>query len=150
MKLLKETTELEMEAWKNNYKKQQSLQLAEREAVIREQCRKERDREIETVIERLEMEATENRLQLEQTTENRIRCVFELVVVHEALALFCFRRLKEKFDHELLDLERSEHEAKNKYLEVKNRLLEAEEQVMVLRANVKQLQQQLDENKEVR
>lgn len=73
MKMLKETTELEMEAWKNNYKKQQALQLAEKEATIRDQCRKERDREIETVIERLEAEATESRLQIEQTTENRIR-----------------------------------------------------------------------------
>lgn len=73
MKLLRETTELEIEAWKNNYKKQQALQLAEKEASIREQCRKERDREIENVIERLEMEATESRLQMEQTTENRIR-----------------------------------------------------------------------------
>lgn len=65
--------ELEMEAWKNNYKKQQNVQLAEKEARLKELFRKERDREIEEVIERLELEATETKNQIEQTTENRIR-----------------------------------------------------------------------------
>lgn len=73
MKVFKETTELELEAWKNNYRKQVVSQLADKEATIREQCRKERDREIEEVIERLEMEANENRMQVEQTAEKRIR-----------------------------------------------------------------------------
>lgn len=71
--MLKETAELEVEAWKNNYKKQQSVALAEKEATLREQFRKERDREIEEVIERLEEEAAETKDQIERTTENRIR-----------------------------------------------------------------------------
>lgn len=116
-----------MEAWKNNYKKQQVVQLAEKEAAIKAQCRKERDREIEEVIERLETEASETRKQLEESAENRVR------------------RLKEKFDCELSDLERAESEAKNKYLEVKNKLLESEDAVVTLKATVKQLQLQLDE-----
>lgn len=73
IKMLKEATELETEAWKNNYKKQQNVRMAEREAQIREHFRKERDREIETVIERLETEANETKNQIEQTAENRIR-----------------------------------------------------------------------------
>lgn len=73
IRMLRESTELEMEAWKNNYRKQQAMQLAEKEAAIREQCRKERDREIEEVIERLEAEASENKAQIEQSAENRIR-----------------------------------------------------------------------------
>lgn len=64
---------MELEVWRNNYKKQQAAQLAEKEAAIREQFRRERDKEIENVIERLEMEATETKMQLEQTAENRIR-----------------------------------------------------------------------------
>lgn len=131
MKILKETTELEMEAWKNNYKKQQIVQLAEKEAAIKAQCRKERDREIEEVIERLEIEASEAKKQMEESTENRVR------------------RLKEKFDSELKDLERSESDAKNKYLEVKNKLLESEDLVVTLKATIKQLQLQLDEAKEI-
>lgn len=72
---MKESAQIEFETWKNNLRKQQEKQVAERESAIREQCRKERDKEIEAVIERLENEATENKLQLEQTTENRIRWV---------------------------------------------------------------------------
>lgn len=84
--MLKEKTEMEMETWKNNSKKQQHVQLAEKEAKMREQFRKERDKEIELVIERLEMEASETKSQIEQTTENRIRwgyyldCLFYCVL----------------------------------------------------------------------
>lgn len=131
LKLIKETNELEMEAWKNNYKKQQVVQLAEKETAIKMQCRKERDKEIEEVIERLEMEATEMKRQMEEMAENRVR------------------RLKEKFDSEMCDLEKSERNAKNKYLEVKNKLLESEEVVVGLKAAVKQLQTQLEETRNV-
>lgn len=62
-----------MEAFRNNYKKQAASQIAEKEMQIREKCRKERDREIEAVIERLEIESNENKLQIEQSTENRIK-----------------------------------------------------------------------------
>lgn len=75
LKILKETTDLELEAWKNNYRKQQTSQLVEKEARMREQFKKERDRDIEDVIDRLETEATEARQQIEQTAETRIRKV---------------------------------------------------------------------------
>lgn len=64
---------MEFETWKNSFKKQQEKLLAEKESGIREQCRKERDKEIENVIERLENESSENKLQLEEMTENRIK-----------------------------------------------------------------------------
>lgn len=72
-KLLKEKCELEMETWKTNYIKQQNVQFTEKDAQIREYYRKERDRDIENVIERLENEANETKKQIEETTENRIR-----------------------------------------------------------------------------
>lgn len=62
-----------MEAFKNNYKKVMGVQIADKEAVIKDRYRKERDKELECVIERLESEATENKMQMEQSTENRIR-----------------------------------------------------------------------------
>lgn len=68
---------MEFESWKNNFKKHQEKLLAERENAIREHFRKDRDKEIEAVIERLESEANENKLQLEQMTENRIKLVIQ-------------------------------------------------------------------------
>ncbi|KAK9731361.1 hypothetical protein QE152_g13702 [Popillia japonica] len=73
IKLLEETISMETEAWKNNYRKQQAIQIIEKEAKMRDQFKKERDREIEEVIERLESEANETKVQIEQATESRIR-----------------------------------------------------------------------------
>lgn len=73
MKIVKETAAIEMENWKNSFRKQQSALLMEKETAIRRQCKKERDREIEIVIEKLENEANKARSQIEQTTENRIK-----------------------------------------------------------------------------
>ncbi|XP_063916009.1 centrosomal protein of 131 kDa [Zophobas morio] len=129
IKLVKETASLEMETWQNNYKKQQTVLLAEKEALIREQCRRERDKEIESVIERLESEASETKTQLEQSTENRIK------------------RLREKYDKEIADLEESEKEAKNKYLEVKKKLVDEEDVIISLRATIEHLKGQLEVSK---
>ncbi|XP_030763826.1 centrosomal protein of 131 kDa-like [Sitophilus oryzae] len=130
LKLLKEATRLEFETWKANFNKNQATALIEKEAAIREQHRKERDQEIEKVIERLEREAGETKCQIEQSTENRIS------------------RLKEKYEKEIQDLETSEKEAKNKYLETKTKLIENEEVIIGLQASLKQLETQLNEYKQ--
>ncbi|XP_044252632.1 centrosomal protein of 131 kDa isoform X2 [Tribolium madens] len=131
IKLIKETAGLEMETWQNNYKKQQTAQLIEKESVIREQCRRERDREIETVIERLEKEASDNKTQLEQTAENRIR------------------RLREKYEKEILDLEESERESKEKCHTLKKKLVESEDLVVNLKATIEQLQKQVESSRSI-
>ncbi|XP_064213693.1 centrosomal protein of 131 kDa [Tribolium castaneum] len=131
IKLIKETASLEMETWQNNYKKQQTVQLVEKESIIREQCRKERDREIEAVIERLEKEASDNKLQIEHSSESRIR------------------RLKEKYEKEILDLEESERESKEKYHTVKKKLVESEDVIINLKATIDQLQSQVDSSKAI-
>nr|XP_022903446.1 centrosomal protein of 131 kDa [Onthophagus taurus]XP_022903447.1 centrosomal protein of 131 kDa [Onthophagus taurus] len=131
LKLLKETTEMELEAWKNNYRKQQTVQLLEKETKMREQFKKERDREIEEVIERLEAETNENRQQIEITTENRIR------------------RMREKFENEIKELEKSENEVKLKYGQTKTKLLEYEDVVIHLKGSIKQIENQLSVSQEI-
>lgn len=73
MKSLKEALELEKEAWMLSYKKDQTIRISERETEIRNQCKRERDKEIELVIERLESDATQSRAELEQAMDNRLR-----------------------------------------------------------------------------
>ncbi|XP_031355246.1 centrosomal protein of 131 kDa isoform X2 [Photinus pyralis] len=131
LNLLKEKTEMEMETFRNNYKKQVALQLGEKEAQIREKCRKERDKEIDSVIERLELEASENKQQLEESLENRIR------------------RLKEKYEKEIRDLEQSERDINGKYSENKLKLAEADEQILTMKTSSKQLELQLLDLKEL-
>ena len=75
MSRLRESLEAEKEAWLAANKQQQAQALAQATVEAKEQLRKERDRELEAVIERLESEATQARLEKEQATENRIRSV---------------------------------------------------------------------------
>ena len=56
-----------------SYKKDQTIRISERETEIRNQCKRERDKEIELVIERLESDATQSRAELEQAMDNRLR-----------------------------------------------------------------------------
>jgi len=73
LKSLKEALELEKDAWILSYRKDQTIQISERETEIRNHCKRERDKEIELVIERLESDATQSRAELEQTMDNRLR-----------------------------------------------------------------------------
>lgn len=150
LKLFKESSQMEFESWRNNFKKQQEKCLAEKEIALREQCRKERDKEIEAVIERLENEASQNKLQQEQMTENRIKLeIFILIILFLENNLSIFRRIKEKYEKEIRDLESAENQAKNKYCEAKSKLLEYEERIMILKRNIKQLENQVQELKNV-
>ncbi|KAJ8959085.1 hypothetical protein NQ318_022342 [Aromia moschata] len=141
LKLLRESSQIEFETWQNNFKKQQATLLAQKETAIREQCRRDRDREIEAVIERLESEASENKAQLEQSTENRINRTWSFGP-YAALPLV---RLKEKYEKEIKDLEESEKESKGRYCEAKAKLLDYEEAAIGLRATIKQLEGQVRE-----
>ncbi|CAG9856972.1 unnamed protein product [Phyllotreta striolata] len=130
-KLVEQSVRLEFERWKGDLQRQQAQLLAEREATMREQMRLEKDREVEAIAGRLELEANDNKAQLERCTENRIR------------------RLREKYEKEIKDLEGSEKDAKAKYCDAKAKLLDAEDAAINLRANVKQLEAALNESKEV-
>ncbi|XP_048519924.1 centrosomal protein of 131 kDa isoform X2 [Dendroctonus ponderosae] len=131
IKLLKEASQLEFESWQVNFKKQQAAIIFEKEAAIRDQCRRERDKEIENVIDRLETEASENKAQIEQSTENRIK------------------RIREKYEKEIKDLENAEKESKAKFIDSKTKLLECEEVVIGLKSTVKHLEMQLAQYKEL-
>ncbi|KAK9883551.1 hypothetical protein WA026_001730 [Henosepilachna vigintioctopunctata] len=129
VKLVKESVLIELENWKNSFKKKQLALLMEKETSIRQECRKERDREIEIVIERLESEANNSKIQLEHTTENRIK------------------RLREKYEAEIRDLEMLEKDSQNKYSECRSKLLEYEDAILNLRTTMKQLEIQLTDEK---
>lgn len=56
-----------------------------------------------------------------------------------------FRRVKEKYEKEIRDLETAESQTKNKYCEVKTKLLEYEENIIGLKGNIKILESQVHE-----
>ena len=59
--------------WEENYLKKQDATLMSQEREMREQLRKERDMEIETVIQKLETETATAKEECERAAESRIK-----------------------------------------------------------------------------
>lgn len=59
-------------AWADDYKKQQSTNFIKAETAIRNDCQKERDKQIEIAIVRLEKESREMRAKLQQSFDNKL------------------------------------------------------------------------------
>lgn len=72
-KTLEESLKAEWEAWLVNYKREQNLRIEQAESKIKEGCNKERDRQIELAIERLEKDFRNERSTLERNVDCKLR-----------------------------------------------------------------------------
>ncbi|XP_077266800.1 centrosomal protein dilatory isoform X3 [Temnothorax americanus] len=64
-------------AWADNYKKEQSVTFTKAETAIRNNCQKERDKQIELAIVRLEKESREMQAKLQQSFDNKLELMKE-------------------------------------------------------------------------
>ncbi|KAF8571094.1 hypothetical protein P879_01272 [Paragonimus westermani] len=120
---------MEREAWEEHTKSVLEAQYLARENGLRDQLKRERDKQLEAAVKRLEADANELREEMERETELKIK------------------RIREKLGAEISELERSEKQAMEKYCEMKTRLLDKEHESDRLRI---QLQQKEEEISEVR
>ncbi|NXG52172.1 CP131 protein, partial [Psilopogon haemacephalus] len=132
LKVLKERLEMEKQAWEANYMKKEEAWLLSRERELREELRKERDKEIELVIERLEADMSSAKEECERAAENRIK------------------RIRDKYEVELQELERSERKLQERCNELKGRLAELEGEGVHLRGLLKQKEQEVEETQKAR
>lgn len=58
--------------WADNYKKEQNATFTRTETAIRNDCQKERDKQIEIAIVRLEKESREMQAKLQQSFDNKL------------------------------------------------------------------------------
>ncbi|KAL0122899.1 hypothetical protein PUN28_007525 [Cardiocondyla obscurior] len=63
--------------WADNYKKEQSVTFTKAENTIRNNCQKERDKQIEIAIVRLEKESREMQAKLQQNFDNKLELIKE-------------------------------------------------------------------------
>lgn len=70
---LTEKLEIEKQSWEENHLKKQGNWAQQTEREIREKLKRERDKEIELIISKLEAESTLNREECERTADNRIK-----------------------------------------------------------------------------
>ncbi|NXC09418.1 CP131 protein, partial [Orthonyx spaldingii] len=131
LKVLKDQLELEKQAWEANYVKKEEAWLLSRERELREEMRKERDKEIELVIQRLEADTSLAKEECERAAENRIK------------------RIRDKYEVELQELERSERKLQERCNELKGRLAELEGESMRLQGLLKHKEQELEEIRKV-
>ncbi|KAK2528370.1 Cep131 [Columba guinea] len=132
VKVLKEQLEMEKQAWEANYVKKEEAWLLSRERELREELRKERDKEIELVIQRLEADMSLAKEECERAAENRIK------------------RIRDKYEVELQELERSERKLQERCNELKGRLAELEGESVRLQGLLKHKEQEVEEIQKVR
>ncbi|XP_034268667.1 centrosomal protein of 131 kDa isoform X1 [Pantherophis guttatus] len=129
---LKMQLDMEKQAWEASYLKKEEAWLLTRERELREEVRKERDKEIELVIQKLEADMSSAKDECERIAENRIK------------------RMRDKYELELRELELSERKFQERCNELKGRLLEAESETVRLQGLLRQKEQEVEDIRKVK
>ncbi|XP_036853260.2 centrosomal protein of 131 kDa isoform X1 [Manis javanica] len=108
LKALKDQLAVERQLWEASCAKKEEAWLLRRERELREETRRDRDKEIELVVHRLEADMTLAREESERASESRVK------------------RVRDKYEAELTELAQSERRLQEQCTELKGRLAEAE------------------------
>ncbi|XP_030684327.1 centrosomal protein of 131 kDa isoform X6 [Nomascus leucogenys] len=127
LKALKQQLELERQAWEAGCARKEEAWLLNREQELREEIRKGRDKEIELVIHRLEADMSLAKEESEKAAESRIK------------------RLRDKYEAELSELEQSERKLQERCSELKGQIGEAEGENLRLQGLVRQKERALED-----
>ncbi|XP_021067881.1 centrosomal protein of 131 kDa [Mus pahari] len=127
LKALKDQLEAERQAWVASCAKKEEAWLLTRERELKEEIRKGRDQEIELVIHRLEADMTLAKEESERAAESRVK------------------RVRDKYETELSELEQSERKLQERCSELKGRLGEAEGEKERLQSLVRQKEKELED-----
>ncbi|CAF4034112.1 unnamed protein product [Rotaria sordida] len=128
---LKEKLLLEKQSWEENYMKKQETFLTSKERELREQMRRERDKEIEKIISQFESDTTMTKEEAERTAENRVK------------------RIRDKYEAEFRELEHSEKQTKERYNQMKSQITEVEGENERLQVIVKQKETEINDIKKI-
>ncbi|KAA0724980.1 Centrosomal protein of 131 kDa 5-azacytidine-induced protein 1 [Triplophysa tibetana] len=113
-------------------RRHQETWLLSRERELKEEVRRGRDKEIELVIQNLEEETREAREECERASDNRIK------------------RVREKYEAELRDLERSERAALQKQQEMREKQNGMEAELLRLQSLLRQKEQDISDLSQAR
>ncbi|XP_062269695.1 centrosomal protein of 131 kDa isoform X2 [Platichthys flesus] len=127
MKALQERLGMDRQTWEGNYKKQEEAWLLSRERELKDALRRERDKEIELAICTLEDETSKDKEECERAADNRVK------------------RLGEKYEAELRELQRSERTAVEKQQELRRQQADTEGELIRLQALLRQKEQEMED-----
>ncbi|XP_057682810.1 centrosomal protein of 131 kDa isoform X2 [Corythoichthys intestinalis] len=123
IKKMQESFEQEKMTWEEEYRKKQETGLLRHERQLREELRQERDKEIQLAIWTLEEETTKDKEEFERAAQNRVN------------------RVRETYEAELKELERSLRESAEKQQELRRQHADTLQQLDVLQERLKQKEQ---------
>ncbi|XP_050922136.1 LOW QUALITY PROTEIN: centrosomal protein of 131 kDa [Lates calcarifer] len=127
MKALQERLDIEKQTWEENYKKKEEAWLLSRERELKDELRRERDKEIELAIWTLEEETSKDKEECERAADNRVK------------------RVREKYEAELKELEQSERAAVEKQQELRKQQMETEGELIRLQGVLRQKEQEIED-----
>uniref|UniRef100_A0A3B4TJL3 Centrosomal protein 131 n=1 Tax=Seriola dumerili TaxID=41447 RepID=A0A3B4TJL3_SERDU len=127
MKALQERLDIEKQTWEENYKKKEEAWLLSRERELKDELRRERDKEIELAIWTLEEETSKDKEECERAADNRVK------------------RVRGKYEAELRELERSERTAVEKQQELRKQQMDTEGELIRLQALLRQKEQEVED-----
>ncbi|CAB1433966.1 unnamed protein product, partial [Pleuronectes platessa] len=127
MKALQNQLGMDRQTWEGNYKKKEEAWLLSRERELKDALRRERDKEIELAICTLEDETSKDKEECERAADNRVK------------------RLGEKYEAELRELQRSERTAVEKQQELRRQQADTEGELIRLQALLRQKEQEMED-----
>lgn len=116
----------ERQAWEENLLRSQAAEMMTKEREMRVKLREERDREIEMVISKLEEETASCKEETERAAEARVR------------------RIREKYEAELKEVERSERTTLEKFNTMKVRVIDLQGEVASLQIQLRHRDQEVE------
>ena len=146
---IREQYDSDFAIWKREQETIFKLREVESSNAIRQQCRLERDKQIDSIVAKVDAEA----LKTQQDYEGKIRyiyCISHLIRVCISKSDFPFcSRVKTQYENELRDLERAERISRDKYTETRSKLAECEATIQNLQSTIKQFEMQLNHSQRV-
>ncbi|KAG5445761.1 Centrosomal protein of 131 kDa [Clonorchis sinensis] len=117
---------VELEAAKEKVTRELEAKYSERESNLRTQLKQERDRQLETAVQRLEADMNMTKEEIQRDADSKIR------------------RMKDKHAKELGELEQSEQQTVAKYSEMRNQVLELEHEIERYKLQLRQRDDELE------
>ncbi|KOC67741.1 5-azacytidine-induced protein 1 [Habropoda laboriosa] len=126
-KTLQESLRMEWEAWLADYKRQQNLRIEQAQSKIRDECNRERDRQIELAIERLEKDSRNAKLTIQQTFDCKLKCLREkfkmdvqIAIDNEQLHKVKLTQTRDKLEKAQIHLQQAEKKLQESTSELNN------------------------------
>ncbi|XP_061886660.1 centrosomal protein of 131 kDa isoform X2 [Entelurus aequoreus] len=132
MAALREHFDQDKMNWEEEFRQKQEAGLLKRQHELRDELRRERDKEIEVAIWTLEEETNKDKEESERAAENRVK------------------RVRETYEAELQELERSLRAAVAKQQEMRKQHAESEESLVQVQELLAQKEQEVEQVTQVR